>query len=747
MQLFNTGAGNFLNFSLNWFIILGRMGKIIRIFLAIGVVIIVNAYLVRQVSRSYHVFRNKTAPLFLERLLDIPDMRTPPTVTPVDSDGDGNDELYLIEVSDYPREKKIYSVPVKPVVNSRPISSMVTVAKDENFFFDAYVPRNGVEPVYRFLYLSEGDMAIRHISKSGMEKKGIPLGEIKHKLTGVSDSAMLHEIIDLDGDGRREMLMKLSSFYKHTPRGIVCFDLQSGELLWEYYGGTLIAEVLYRDLDGDGKHEVICSSNGISNGASMGGTSDAYSYVMVLDHKGNLIWIKKTGEWYTVSFIFVADLDKDGKLEIVTSTECHRPQATFNGKISVLDGRDGTELYSHLNTGASFSKPVVFDSGDNEARICVGDSSGVISLFDRELNSLGTYDAGQRVKVIAPAIEPGGWPYIMANTEEELMVFDRNLKTKVFSHRFEKVYSTHMSLTQSFFKPIRQTGKFPKKAVIQSDPVYLISQRRVTIWLMFIHAFGTGLLISILLSAAFNVFVIAAVLSLVYPGIKDIKSGKAGSTSHDGANGFIDTMRGIIHQVKNPLSTVGWTAEKMAREAESSNEKEWAELLTKDARNLEGQINLILKLVKIQHPSFRVRPLSPLLNSITDHYRKLTGHVIHCTGGGDISLLMEEESLKEVLVNLMDMAVDDLGSSPGEISIDVKPSYSPPGFRRYIRIRMRYRYSGVLKKAGERASNLYLCKEIINAHHGKLIFKESGERRVTVSIKMPLEQTQGSRDK
>ncbi len=119
---------------------------------------------------------------------------------------------------------------------------------------------------------------------------------------------------------------------------------------------------------------------------------------------------------------------------------------------------------------------------------------------------------------------------------------------------------------------------------------------------------GSGLLVTLLVLVLFN-----GVFTFFFYRIRsDGNRYPGGKTSHEpGTSHFIEILRGITHQVKNPLSTLLWTAEKIARESESMQDKETGEnfrqlarLLTEDVNILHQHSRHILDLMNIHYPGF-----------------------------------------------------------------------------------------------------------------------------------------------
>lgn len=199
---------------------------------------------------------------------------------------------------------------------------------------------------------------------------------------------------DIDGDGEDELVLAVSYFFdqseysadsmmakiavgengdvlKYLASGVVVYDLNSRLIKWSQHLDLSTAYTRYKaaslcspaiaDVNGDGMLEVIV-------GTSMG-------FLYVLDAKtGNALdgWPIQMGD--IQGHIAVADIDQDGKLEIV-ATDTRGSIAAFRG--------DSTEVWE-LHIGSAFSAGVTFGDvdGDGQLEASFATMDGKVYLVD-----------------------------------------------------------------------------------------------------------------------------------------------------------------------------------------------------------------------------------------------------------------------------------------------------------------------------------------------------------------------------
>jgi signal transduction histidine kinase len=146
---------------------------------------------------------------------------------------------------------------------------------------------------------------------------------------------------DINADGKMEAVVVVWSG-DAGGRGIYVLDWMTGEPLWHYRIGPSPTNVLLRDVDGDGKTEILLGTLATGNGDSANSTDDFHTYVLLLKSNGERGWIQPIGKHS--SFVMVPWLaDSSSLYPSVLATEIGYPagERTRDG-VFVLDSRDGS---------------------------------------------------------------------------------------------------------------------------------------------------------------------------------------------------------------------------------------------------------------------------------------------------------------------------------------------------------------------------------------------------------------------
>ena len=149
--------------------------------------------------------------------------------------------------------------------------------------------------------------------------------------------------LDVDEDGRNEIILSVRAGYTYQPRGIYAIDYQSGETKWIYTLGTSPDGGILADTDGDGIPEIILVSGAPANGGGrdINGTNDYNSYLIILNSKGERLVQKRFGGKYTGVTPFARDLDKDGRMEIILMKVAQRNDPNDINMVAYWDHTSG----------------------------------------------------------------------------------------------------------------------------------------------------------------------------------------------------------------------------------------------------------------------------------------------------------------------------------------------------------------------------------------------------------------------
>jgi predicted amidohydrolase YtcJ/outer membrane protein assembly factor BamB len=177
---------------------------------------------------------------------------------------------------------------------------------------------------------------------------------------------------DLNGDGNLAIVFGTYFNDEH----LYAVQAKDGKVLWKFKseGGPFDASVAIADLDGDGKREVLAAD-------SSTGT------LFCLDGAGEVLWKFKLPN-STDSPPSVADLDGDGKLDIVVGTMA---QGDKHGRVVVIDAATRGQKWVAKIPGHVQSEPALVDlNGDKALDVIVTTWRG-----DKSIHALDGKDGSE----------------------------------------------------------------------------------------------------------------------------------------------------------------------------------------------------------------------------------------------------------------------------------------------------------------------------------------------------------------
>ncbi len=266
----------------------------------------------------------------------------------------------------------------------------------------------------------------------------LPLG-VDRRADGVWDGSYIPigTITDADGQGTPGVVLLRNAGYDANPRGVIVLNAGTGETMWEWHCGpnpdTQTPAVV--DLDGDGNEEIVLFGNSPDNlgGQLINGTSDDHSYLFVLSPFGEELWREELGGVFNAGGLLVADLNDDGKPEIVTYTAIGLTGQT--NRLIIWDYANRRPIVAQRQEAmfrgvAATPGPVAGSSW-----LYTGSNDGFITRYlfasqklTREVRTLAAEPACAVIGTVDILPEPGLEVLAVVGRDQTLAVLDRELQ-------------------------------------------------------------------------------------------------------------------------------------------------------------------------------------------------------------------------------------------------------------------------------------------------------------------------------
>ena len=215
-----------------------------------------------------------------------------------------------------------------------------------------------------------------------------------------------------------------------------------------------------------------------------------------------------------------------------------------------------------------------------------------------------------------------------------------------------------------------------------------------------------------------------------------------------------EVARRLAHEIKNPLTPIQLSAERLRHKASTSMPKADRELLERHTETIVQQVELMKGMVNAfseyaRPPRLERAPLAlnPLVEELAELYRGSTTGVRL-----DVDLdprLPEIEAdagrMRQLLHNLLKNAVEALvdreagrtreRSSPGGTLVELRISDNGPGIPHQVRERLFEPY--MTTKPRGTGLGLAIVRKIVEEHGGMIDIKEPRSGGVSISVRLP----------
>lgn len=570
-----------------------------------------------------------------------------------DLDGDGADEAATVYPEEPYPQNRVLSV-FSPFV-----TSSVTKFK---YLFERLVLAGGTmmatvgygpEKKNHLVVLTQSgqDLSVSIIGKEGTILKNTSINSLFQPGQQIATSMMFH---DLNRDGYLDLVCALESAWTGLPRGVMALDIHKGRLLWKFLMGASVMDLRLLDVDADGQQEIIVSARSPHNGVSVNGLDDDHSYLICLDLMGKPRWIQQIGWYFTRPFIDAADLDGDGRTELVMAKTCDRVDRPEPGELRIIDPATGETRLRYTRENTSYSMVyIVRDPERKKALVVVGNDLGEISLFDEKLQ------LQKSIQLEKPAVihgvfglgkGSGKYLYVQAGFSR-FYLLDLNLRRQ---HRFE--FSEPMNVENIILKPLKNGEEWA--GLLSADRLYLISRKPVFALAQLKRGMGLMLVAMVVHIFLFNtlVFLLARRRALIL------------SADERKQNQWLELAQEVAHWMKNPMFTIGLQSERIKYLTAKIAPGELKENLTgaaaailEDVSRLNEQIKIFMKLVAQRPMKFEAVDINALLRRLVERYREVAGEGVEFRLNLDAEKAVirgDEEQLNEAFTNIISNALE-----------------------------------------------------------------------------------------
>jgi nitrogen fixation/metabolism regulation signal transduction histidine kinase len=225
-----------------------------------------------------------------------------------------------------------------------------------------------------------------------------------------------------------------------------------------------------------------------------------------------------------------------------------------------------------------------------------------------------------------------------------------------------------------------------------------------------------------------------------------------------------EVARRLAHEIKNPLTPIRLSAERMRLKLMPSMNEKDAQLLDRGTETIVQQVEAMKEMVNAfseyaRAPRFDMQSLNPnkLVTEVTDLYRaQVAGRGLRLTVSLDpalTTLVADPGRLRQLLHNLLTNAVEALeGQADGEIRVathlgsqdgaeaaEVTVEDNGPGFQRELLGQVFDPY--VTTKARGTGLGLAIVRKIVEEHGGYVEADNRAEGGARVRIGLPLTET------
>lgn len=295
--------------------------------------------------------------------------------------------------------------------------------------------------------------------------------KIRHYHHGKPDGGgRIARLVDIDLDGRKEIIAITTAGHALKPRGIIVYD-NSAKELWRYLIGPKPHNIVIWE-NRERRPDIIIGtySSADGNHEMHNDTKDMLSYVISVDGYGKTNWVRRMGEYYTGVGVLLGNLDSDGRRYLYAHKFTSSKLREDDGGIYKIS--NSGKILQHFDTQNSIlSVAVTSSASDRVESFYAADNKLNLYRLDSRLNllqekALQASSAAQEIRIVGVHDYDGdGQSDLLLYSFERLMndknplsaerpkskVFYSNLKLQIYSQDFSRLIKS-ISLSEGWEK-------------------------------------------------------------------------------------------------------------------------------------------------------------------------------------------------------------------------------------------------------------------------------------------------------
>lgn len=466
-------------------------------------------------------------------------------------------------------------------------------------------------------------------------------------------------LIDANDDGHQDLLFTAAACFDLQPRGLFAYDIRTGQEIWSFRLGAFPRTAHLADINNDGHDEIIMSTTAVSNGSQLNGFADSMSYVTAFDRAGRILWSRQISGVYSDALSWVGDIEGAGRLDVVV-VECEGP-ARFDGpnRILILDAASGATR-KYIRSGERYIGMCVADINRDEKReVIVGNTDGIVRVYDASLNLLLQKDFGTHVKVlnVADLNGDGSNELILTLTDNRLVITDEYLNP-VCEYALTAAYLT-----------LTCVGQGHKSKILLSS-----ADRPTTFSLLTFGGpgfLGTALRQRSPVEYALFGLLLLITLYLVLRSQRLSREARKKAAYTEQILEWSGLAQRLAHEIKNPLSTINLTlqrvqevcAQKCGNDAAALNK--YTDSIQEEIERVRDTVDKFMKILAAEKASFQPNDINRIIDAVMRRYEsKLPDGVkIARKFARDLPLVRcDENQISTVFSNVIENALEAMAS-------------------------------------------------------------------------------------